>query len=93
MTDPDNRPPSPHSDDISFEVSSAGYEIWFSDRIANDHPDLVDQCADWLEDQIGVLNLGQIEHSMLIADGPLTDEVKNGLIDWWAQRAEGLNLP
>jgi len=58
--------------DINFEIVDSGYEIWFSDRVSNDHPDLVDKCADWLEDQVGVVNLGQIDHSALMTDGVLT---------------------
>jgi len=78
------------SPDIHFEITNTGYEIWHSDRLAHEHPELVDQSADYLEDQIGVLNLGQIEHKILMADGPLTDEVKDGLVAWWRERVDDL---
>jgi hypothetical protein len=78
--------------DITFEETPGGFEIWYSDRMANEHPDLVDQSADWLEDQLGVVNLGQIDYKILMADGLFTDEVKNGLIAWWAARVETLKV-
>ncbi len=91
-THPDNQPPPSLSGDITFEINSKGFEIWFSDRIANGHPELVDRCAGWMEDKLGLLNLGQLEHRCLLADGLLTDEVKDGLVAWWAERVEGLEL-
>jgi hypothetical protein len=89
---PDNESPRPLSDDITFEIASGCYEIWFSDRIANEYPDLVDECADWLENDLGLLDLGQIGHRVLIADGFLTDEVKSDLISWWTRRVEDIQL-
>ena len=85
-------PPPPLKGDITFEDHPGGFEIWHSDRIANDHHDLVEQSADYLEDHLGVLNLGQIDHKVLMADGVLTDEIKDGLIAWWAARVEDLQL-
>ena len=73
-----------------FEERPGGFEIRYSDRIAADYHDLVDQSADWLEDQLGVLNLGQVDFKLLVADGLLTDEVRNGLTDWWAARVSDL---
>jgi hypothetical protein len=90
MEDAQEPPPLRH--DLTFEITPGGYEIWFSNRIALDHPDLVDQCADWLEDEVGVVNLGQIDHKALLADGVLTDELKNSLFAWWAERVKGLDL-
>jgi hypothetical protein len=69
--------------DIVFEETPGGFEIRYSDRVASEHQDLVDQSADWLEDEMGVLNLGQIDHRVLVADGPLTDRVRKGLVEWW----------
>jgi hypothetical protein len=60
--------------------------------VANDHPDLVDESADWLEDRLGVVNLGQIDSKVLMADGVLTDEIKDGLRSWWRMRIEDLDL-
>ena len=84
--------PSPPVGDVHFEVRPGELEIWHSDRIATEHPDLVDQSADWLENEMGVLNLVQIDYRILMADGLLTDAMKNGLIGWWAERVEDLNL-
>ncbi len=78
--------------DINFVESPGGFEIWYSDRLARDYQDLVDQSADWMEDQLGVLNLGQIDFNVLIADGLLTDEVKSGLAAWWEARVDDLKL-
>jgi hypothetical protein len=86
-------PPPPLVGDINFEEAPTGYEIWYSDRIADEHRELVDQSADWLENEMGVLNLGQIDCKILLADGPLTDEIRKGLITWWVERVEGLDLP
>ena len=69
-------PPKELTGDITSEETPGGFEIWYSDRIATEHQDLVDESADWLEDQLGVLNLGQIDHKILMADGVLTDEIK-----------------
>lgn len=87
----DDRYPSLKSD-ITFEERPGGFEIWYSDRIATDYQELADQSVDWLEDQLGILNLGQVESRLLIADGRLTDEVKNGLVAWWAERVDDLQL-
>lgn len=45
-----------------------------------------------VENEFGVLNLGQIDYKILLADDPVTDEVKNRLIPWWAKRVEDLKL-
>jgi hypothetical protein len=79
-------------DDIDFAETSGGFEIRYSDRIATQHEELVDASADWLEDQLGVVNLGQIDHTILMADGVLTDQIKDGLRSWWAARVDGLAL-
>jgi len=50
-------PPLRH--DLTFEITTGGYEVWFSDRIALDRPDLVDQCADCLDHEAEVINLGR----------------------------------
>lgn len=76
--------------DVNFAELPGGFEIRYSDRIASDYHDLVDQSADWLEDQLGVLNLGQVDFKILVADGPLTDQVKMGLTAWWAARVSDL---
>ena len=83
------RPALPY--DVNFEVTPTGYEIWFSDRISSGHPDQVDRCAEWMEDEVGAVNLGQIDHHVLLADGVLTDEVKRRLLAWWSERIEDLN--
>jgi hypothetical protein len=83
---------SPPVGDITFKVTTGGFEIMYSDRIAGDYQDLVDQSADWLEDQLGVVNLGQIDHKILMADGLLADELKNGLIAWWSAKVDDLVL-
>ena len=72
--------------DVDFSGAPGGFEIRYSDRTATDfRPELADQSADWLEDQLGVLNLGQVDSRLLIADGALTDAVKDGLVAWWSR--------
>jgi hypothetical protein len=78
--------------DVSFHETAGGYEVHYSDRLADDHRELVDQSADWLEGEMGALNLGQVDDRILMADGRLTDELKEGLSAWWAERVEGLDL-
>jgi hypothetical protein len=84
-------PPPRLVGDIHFEETPGGFEVHYSDRIASEHQDRVDQSADWLEDQLGLVNLGQVDYKILMADGRLTDEVKNGLIVWWAERVQDLS--
>lgn len=88
----ENDRPTPPASNIRFEEAPNGFEIWYSDRIAAEHPDLVHESADWLEDQLGVLNLGQVDRRILMADGLLTDDIRNGLIGWWSARLEDLDL-
>jgi len=89
MEDVPLQPPWPY--DVNFEVTAGGYEVWFSDRISGDHPDLVDQCGEWMEEEeVGAVNLGQIDHRVLMADGVLTDEMEHNLLAWWAERVEDL---
>jgi hypothetical protein len=78
--------------DITFAETPGGFEIRYSERLAHEHQELVDQSADWLENEMGALNLGQIDHDILIADGVLTSEIKNGILAWWAERVEDLEL-
>jgi hypothetical protein len=85
-------PPPALSQDITFKVIPGGFEIWYSERISSEYQELVDQSADFLEDEMGVLNLGLVDHQVLMADGPLSDEVKVGLEAWWAERVEDLDL-
>jgi hypothetical protein len=87
----EDHPPPPLLHDVNFEIRPGGYEIWFSERIADDHPDLVEQCADWLEDEVGVVNLGQIENKALLADGVLSERLKRDIVGWWASRIEDLD--
>jgi hypothetical protein len=84
---------TPISGDINVVETSGGFEIIYSDRIASDHRELVDASADWLEEEVGVLNLGQIDYNVLVADGHLTEEVRAGLIAWWRERVPDLDLP
>jgi hypothetical protein len=91
-TTPLNGPGGSPRFDVNFVESPGGFEIWYSDRLGRDYQELVDQSADWLEDQLGVLNLGQIDFNVLIADGRLTDEVKSGLAAWWRVRVDDLKL-
>lgn len=88
MVDTPEPPPLRH--DVNFEITPGGYEIWFSDRIALDRSDLVDECGDWLEDQVGIVNLGQIDHKALVADRALTDELKGSLFSRWGDRIPDL---
>lgn len=85
-------PPPPLVGDITFEEYPGGFEIWYSNRISEEHQDWVDASADWLELQPGVGDIGQIEHRILIVDRQLDDELKNGLIAFWAERVEDLEL-
>ena len=84
-------PPSLNGD-INFKQVAGGFEIRYSDRIATEHQELVDQSADWLEDQVGVLNLGLVDHRILVADGSLTDQVKDALRAWWSVRLGDLDM-
>jgi hypothetical protein len=78
--------------DIRFAEVAGGFEVHYSERIATDFPDLVDESADWLEDQLGVFNLGQIQYETLVADGALTQEITMGLTVWWRERLDDLQL-
>jgi hypothetical protein len=78
--------------DINVSEYPGGFEIRYSDRLADDYHELVDQSADWLEDQLGIVNLGQIDFNVLVADGLLTDEIKVGLVAWWEARVGDLRL-
>ena len=85
--------PIPLVGDINVVETSGGFEIIYSDRIASDYRELVDASADWLEDEVGVFNLGQIDDHVLVGDGPVTEEIRAGLIAWWSERIPDLDLP
>ena len=89
MDDESARQPLHH--DVNFEIRPGSYEVWFSDRIAESHTTLVDEFADWLENEVGVVNLGQIDHRCLLADGVLGDELKVDIVGWWLARLMDLN--
>lgn len=82
----------PLAGDITFVSTTGGFEIIYSDRIASDHRELVAASADWLEDEVGVFNLGQIDDNVLIADGTLTEKIRAGLIAWWSERVQDMDL-
>jgi hypothetical protein len=84
--------PPPLVADITFEESAVVSEISFSDRIATEHQDLVDQSAVWLENEMSVMNLGQIDHKILMADGRLSEVIRNSLVSWWGERVVNLDL-
>ncbi len=89
----DNLRPMPLSGDITFEERPGGFEVWYSDRIANDHRDLVMESADWLEEQSGIEDLfGQIDYKIVIADGRLTEGLRHSLVEWWDERIGDLDL-
>ena len=87
----DDPVPPPLRHDVNFEITTGGYEIWFSDRIAEDHAGLVDEFADWLENEVGVVNLGQVDHKYLLADGVLTEQLTKDIVAWWAEKVEDLD--
>ena len=87
----DDPTPPPLRHDVNFEIRADGYEVWFSDRIADDYAALVDQCADWLENEVGVVNLGQIDDKALLVDGVLSDQLKEDIVGWWAARVRDLD--
>jgi len=89
MEDAPTGPPLRH--DLNIRTTSDGYEVWFSNRIAQEHAVLVDQCADWLEDEVGAVNLGQIDHRALLADGILSDQLRREIVDWWTARLGDLD--
>ena len=61
------------------------------DRITYDQPCLVGEFADWLEDEVGVVNLGQIDHTYLLADGVLSDQLTHDIVARWAKGVEDLD--
>ena len=65
----DDLPPPPLKGDSTFEERPGGFEVWYSDRIANDHRDLVEESADWLEGQPGIENLGLIDYKISLPMG------------------------
>ena len=77
--------------DVNFVVTPTDYERWFPDRISRDHPELVDQCGERMEEEVGAVNLAQIDHQVLLSDGLLTDELKHKFLAWWSERIEDLN--
>jgi hypothetical protein len=72
--------------------AAGGFEVHYSERLATDFRALVDLSADWLEDQLGVFNLGQIDYDTLMADGVLTEEIRLGLTAWWNEKVSDLQL-
>ncbi len=78
--------------DLRFEATAGGFEVHYSDRLVAEYRELVDESADWLEDQLGVCNLGQVDDKVLLADGHLTEAIERGLTDWWRSRVSDLEL-
>lgn len=78
--------------DLTFVDRGSSFEVWFSDRIATDHQESVDEFADWLEEQAGVSDLGQIEFDALVADGRMTDLLRIEICTWWAEHLEELHV-
>ncbi len=78
--------------DLTFVDRGPSFELWFSDRLGTDHHQLIDECADWLEEQPGVQNLGQLDFDALVADGRLDNALRAAIVTWWSERLGDLSL-
>ena len=43
-----------------------------------------------MEDVVGAVNLGQIDHTTLLADGILSDRLRQDIVAWWTVRVADL---
>ncbi len=92
VADPEDLPPPPLSGDVNFEERRGGGEVWYSDWLARDHEDLVEESAAWLEQQPGVERVIHDDLVVLMVDGRWDAELRRALKVWWNERMPGLDL-
>ena len=78
-------------DDILFETREGGIEVWFSDDLAHDHDDEVEEFVEWLREYRGVDTAFREDREFLIALGDFSHRsLKRDVKRWWGQRVPGL---
>ena len=92
LVDPDDGPPPPLAADVTFEDRPGGFEIWFSERIAHDHHDLVEASIRWLEAQPGVESLLYEDPVVLMVDGRWDEDLESELRAWWSEHLDGIDV-
>jgi len=82
--------PPPLVADIAFEETRAGFEVWLSERIVQDHDDLIEDFQDWLREQPEVVSVDDDTVGVIRVLGVLDDALRADGTGWWASRVVGL---
>jgi len=84
--------PPPLVGDINFEETRAGFEVWFSQRLVQDHHDLIEDFTDWLLEQPEIVRVVYDTIGIVQVKGVLSEPLRATVKDWWASRVEALNF-
>ena len=77
---------------MTFEDRPGGFEIWFSERLAHDHHDLVEASIRWLEAQPSVESLLYEDPVVLMVDGRWDEDLESELRAWWSEHLDGIDI-
>ena len=84
--------PPPILVDIFFEETRAGFEVWLSEGIVQDHEDLIQEFQDWLLEQPEVVSTDDDTLGVVRVLGGLDDALRATVGAWWAHRVRTLRL-
>ena len=81
--------PPPLIGDINFEETRAGFEVWISERMVQDHEDLIEEFIHWLLEQPEVVSTDDDTVGVVQVLGVLDHDLRSAVRAWWASRLEG----
>jgi len=85
----DDEEPPPILVDIFIEETRAGFEVWISERMVQDHEYLIDEFQEWLLEQPEVVSTDDDTVGVVQVLGVLDHDLRSAVRAWWASRLEG----
>jgi len=74
--------------DMDTTHSPTGGEVWYSDRIAHEYSNLVDESTDWIATQDGVEDALREDRELVLVTGRFDERLITDLRHWWSTRVE-----
>ena|SRR5665213_499837 len=77
--------------DINIEETRAGFEVWLSDRIVQNHESVIEDFFVWLLQQPEIVSVDDDTVGVVQVKGVLSDALRIEATAWWASRVRGLD--
>src|SRR5665213_4342635 len=84
--------PPPLVGDLTFEETRVGFEVWFSERLIQDHNDLIEIFTTWLLEQPEIVSVVHDDPEVVMVGGVLSEALRANVKDWWTSRVGSLKL-